>query len=87
MDLFSWMVGLPAGWSGGKILKGDGMRHGHGHCDGHRGSSGGRSSHAIAGLGGRWGGIGTSVVAMIGATFLTLLAGFVNVRRLSARQL
>jgi uncharacterized membrane protein YeaQ/YmgE (transglycosylase-associated protein family) len=40
-----------------------------------------------AGLGGRWGGIGASVAALIGATFLTLLAGFVNVRRLSARQL
>jgi len=24
MYLFSWMVGLPAGWSGRKILKGDG---------------------------------------------------------------
>jgi hypothetical protein len=40
-----------------------------------------------AGLGGRWEAISTTVVAMIGAIFLTLLAGFVNGRRLSARQL
>ena len=58
MDLFSWMVGLPVGWSGGKILKRDGCGTVMDIAMGIGGSSGGRSSHAIAGLGGRWGGIG-----------------------------
>jgi uncharacterized membrane protein YeaQ/YmgE (transglycosylase-associated protein family) len=40
-----------------------------------------------AGLGGHWGAISTTIVDMIGAIFLTLLAGFVNGRRLSARPL
>jgi uncharacterized membrane protein YeaQ/YmgE (transglycosylase-associated protein family) len=39
------------------------------------------------GLGGYGGTIITTLVAMIGAVLLTLLAGLVNGRRMSARQL
>jgi len=88
MYLLSWiLVGLVAGWWGGKILKGDGYGTVMDIAMGIGGAVAGGLLMQSAGLGGRWGAISTTVVAVIGAIFLTLLAGFVNGRRLSARQL
>jgi uncharacterized membrane protein YeaQ/YmgE (transglycosylase-associated protein family) len=88
MYLLSWIiVGLLAGWLGGRILRGDGYGMVMDIAMGIGGAVAGGLLMQSAGLGGRWGAISTTVVAMIGAIFLTLLGGFVNGRRLSARQL
>jgi uncharacterized membrane protein YeaQ/YmgE (transglycosylase-associated protein family) len=84
----SWIVvGLVAGWLGGKILKGDGYGTVMDIAMGIGGAVAGGLLMQSAGLDGHWGAISTTVVAVIGAIFLTLLAGFVNGRRPSARQL
>ena len=88
MQILWWMmVGLVAGWSAGKILKGDGygplMDIAMGIC----GAISGGLLIETAGLNGYRGTIVTTLVAMIGAVLMTLLAGFVNGRRMYARQL
>ena len=88
MYFLSWIiVGLIAGWSAGKILKGNAygpfMDIGMGIC----GAVAGGMLMRSAGFGGYGGTIITTVVALIGAVLLTLLAGFVNGRRMYARQL
>ena len=88
MYFFSWIiVGLLAGWLGGKILKGDGYGLFMDIVMGIGGAVAGGLLMRSAGLGGYWGAISTTLVAMIGAVVLTLLAGFVNGRRLYERQL
>jgi uncharacterized membrane protein YeaQ/YmgE (transglycosylase-associated protein family) len=88
MYLLSWIVvGLIAGWLGGKILKGDGYGTVMDTAMGIGGAVAAGLLMQSAGLGGYWGAVSTTIVAMIGAIFLTLLAGFVNGRRLSTRQL
>ncbi len=88
MYLLSWIiVGLVAGWLGGKILKGDGYGTFMDIAMGIGGAVAGGLLMQSAGLGGYWGTFGTTLVALIGAVLLTLLAGFVNGRRMSARQL
>ena len=88
MYLLSWIiVGLVAGWSAGKILKGN--TYGP-LMDIGMGVAGAVAAGFImrsAGLRGYGGMVITTLVAMIGAVLLTLLAGFVNGRRLYARQL
>jgi uncharacterized membrane protein YeaQ/YmgE (transglycosylase-associated protein family) len=88
MYFVSWIVvGLVAGWFGGKILKGNTygpiMDIGMGIC----GAIAGGLLMQSAGFSGYKGIILTTFVAMIGAVVLTLLAGFVNGRRMFARQL
>jgi len=88
MYFLSWIiVGLVAGWSAGKLLKGDGygpfMDIAMGIC----GAVVGGMLMRSAGYGGYGGTIITTLVAMICAVLLTLLAGIVNGRRMSARQL
>jgi uncharacterized membrane protein YeaQ/YmgE (transglycosylase-associated protein family) len=88
MYFVSWIVvGLVAGWFGGKILKGNAygpfMDVAMGIC----GAVAGGLLMRSAGFGGYRGIILTTFVAMIGAVVLTLLAGFVNGRRMLARQL
>jgi uncharacterized membrane protein YeaQ/YmgE (transglycosylase-associated protein family) len=81
------VIGICAGWLGGKILKGDGYGR---FMDIAMGIGGAVASGILmqsAGLRGTVGAISTTLVAMIGAVVLTLLAGFVNGRRLDARQL
>ena len=87
MYLLSWVfVGLVAGWFAGKILKG----HDYGPIMdlvmGMGGAVAGGLLMRSAGLGGYGGTILTTLVAMIGAVLLTVLAGFVNSRRMYARQ-
>ena len=88
MYFASWIVvGLVAGWFGGKILKGNTygpiMDIGMGIC----GAVAGGLLMQSAGFSGYKGIILTTFVAMISAVVLTLLAGFVNGRRVYARQL
>lgn len=88
MHFVSWiMVGIAAGWLAGKILKGDGygplMDIAMGIC----GAVAGGLLIGSAGFIGYRGPVVTTLVAMIGAVLLTLLAGFVTGRRLYARQL
>jgi uncharacterized membrane protein YeaQ/YmgE (transglycosylase-associated protein family) len=88
MYFLSWIiVGLVAGWSAGKILKGRGygplMDIAMGIC----GAVAGGLLVRSVGLGAYRSASFTTLVAIIGAVLLTLLAGFVNGRRLYARQL
>jgi uncharacterized membrane protein YeaQ/YmgE (transglycosylase-associated protein family) len=88
MYFLSWIIiGLVAGWSAGKILKGNTygpfMDIAMGIC----GAVAGGMLMRSAGFAGYGGAIITTFVAVIGAVLLTLLAGFVNGRRLYARQL
>ena len=88
MYFLSWIiVGLVAGWSAGKLLKGNGygpfMDIAMGIC----GAVVGGMLMRSAGYGGYGGTIITTLVAMNCAVLLTLLAGIANGRRMSARQL
>ncbi len=88
MYFLSWIiVGLVAGWSAGKLLKGNGygpfMDIAMGIC----GAVVGGMLMRSAGYGGYGGTIITTLVAMVCAVLLTLLAGIANGRRMSARQL
>src|SRR2546429_7302156 len=88
MYLLSWiLVGLVAGWLGGKILKGVGYGTVMDIAMGIGGAVAGGLLMSTPGLGGRWGAITTTGAAVIGAIFFTLPAGFVHGRRLSPRQL
>lgn len=88
MYLLSWVfVGLLAGWSVGRILKGNGYGPVMDVAMGIGGAVAGGLLMRSAGLGGYGGIIATTLVAMIGAALLTLLAGLVNGRRMYARQL
>jgi uncharacterized membrane protein YeaQ/YmgE (transglycosylase-associated protein family) len=88
MYLLSWVVvGLLAGWSAGKILKGNGYGPVMDVAMGIGGAVAGGLLMRSAGFGGYGGTIMTTLVAMIGAALLTLLAGLVNGRRMYARQL
>ena len=87
MYFLSWIiVGLFAGWSAGKILKG----HAYGPfmdiTMGICGAVVGGMLMRSAGIGGYGGTIITTLVAMLGAVLLTLLAGLVNGRKMYARQ-
>jgi uncharacterized membrane protein YeaQ/YmgE (transglycosylase-associated protein family) len=88
MYLLSWIfVGLAAGWVAGKSLKG----HSYGpFMDIAMGIGGAVAAGFImrsAGFSGYRGTAITTLVAMTAAVLLTLVAGFVNGRRLSPRRL
>ena len=84
----SWvLVGVVVGWSAGKILKGNGYGPIIDIVMGIGGAVAAGLFMQSAGLGGYMGTIVTTLVAMIGAVLMTLLAGLVNGRRMYARQL
>jgi uncharacterized membrane protein YeaQ/YmgE (transglycosylase-associated protein family) len=88
MYFLSWIiVGLVAGWSAGKILKGNACGPFMDIAMGIGGAVAGGMLTRSAGFGGYGGAIITTLVAMLGAVLLTLLPGLVNGRRMSARQL
>jgi uncharacterized membrane protein YeaQ/YmgE (transglycosylase-associated protein family) len=88
MYLLSWIIiGLVAGWSAGKILKGNGYGLLMDIVIGIGGAVAGGFLIGSAGFSGYQGTIYTTLVAIIGAVLLTLLVGFVNGGRLYARQL
>src|SRR5258705_12251461 len=85
MYLLSWiLVGLVAGWLGGKILKGDGYGTVMDIAMGIGGAVAGGLLIQSPGLGGGWGALSTTGVAVVGAIFFKLLAGFVHGGRLCA---
>jgi uncharacterized membrane protein YeaQ/YmgE (transglycosylase-associated protein family) len=88
MYLISWItVGLVVGWLSGKALQGHGygplMDIAMGIC----GAVAGGLLMQSAGLSGHKGAVVTIFVTIIGAALLTLVVGFVNGRKLYARQL
>lgn len=88
MYFLSWIiVGLVTGWLAGKILKGNDYGPIMEIVMGIGGAVAGGLLIQSADLGGYVGIITTTLVAMIGAVVLTLLAGLVNGRRMYARQL
>jgi len=88
MYFVSWIiVGLVAGWFGGRILKGNTYGPFMDVGMGIGGAVAGGLLMQSAGFSGYRGIVLTTFVAMIGALLLTLVAGFVNGRRMYARQL
>jgi uncharacterized membrane protein YeaQ/YmgE (transglycosylase-associated protein family) len=88
MYFLSWIiVGLVVGWLSGKILSGNGYGPFMDIVMGIGGAVAGGLLMQSVGLGGYQGTIATTLIALIGAVLLTLLAGFVNGRRIYARQL
>lgn len=88
MYFLSWIiVGSVAGWSVGKILKGNGYGPLMDIVIGIGGAAAGGLLTRSAGFSGYRGTLYTTLAAIIGAVLLTLLVGFVNGRRLYARQL
>jgi uncharacterized membrane protein YeaQ/YmgE (transglycosylase-associated protein family) len=87
MYFLSWIiVGLIAGWSAGKILKGNGYGPLTDITIGIGGAVAGGFVMRAAGFSGYGGTIYATLVAIIGAVLLTLLVGYTNGRRLYARQ-
>jgi uncharacterized membrane protein YeaQ/YmgE (transglycosylase-associated protein family) len=88
MYLLSWIIiGLVAGWSAGKILKGNSYGPLMDIVIGIDGAVGGGFLMRSAGFSGYQGTIYTTLVAIIGAVLLTLTVGFVNGRRVYVRLL
>jgi uncharacterized membrane protein YeaQ/YmgE (transglycosylase-associated protein family) len=88
MYLLSWIIlGLAAGWSIGKLFEGNDYGPLMDLTIGIGGAIGGGFLMRSAGFSGYRGPIYTTLAAIIGAVLLTLLVGFVNGRRLYARQL
>ncbi len=88
MYLLSWVfVGLSAGWLAGKALKGETYGPPMDVAMGIGGAVAAGFLMRSVGFAGYRGTAITTLVAMMGAILLTLTVGFVNGRRLSARQL
>lgn len=88
MYLLAWIfVGAVVGWGAGRVLQGNGYGALMDILMGVGGAVAGGFLMRSAGFGGYGGTILTTLVAMIGAVLLTLLAGYVNGRRIYARQL
>ena len=88
MYFLSWIIiGLVAGWSTGKILEGNGYGPLMDIVLGIGGAVAGGFLTRSAGFSDYRGTIYITLVAIVGAVLLTLLVGFVNGRRLYARQL
>jgi uncharacterized membrane protein YeaQ/YmgE (transglycosylase-associated protein family) len=89
MYLLAWiLIGAVVGWGTGRVLQGNGYGPFMDALMGVGGAVAGGFLMRSAGLVGGYGGtIVTALVAMIGAVLLTMLAGFVNGRRIYARQL
>jgi uncharacterized membrane protein YeaQ/YmgE (transglycosylase-associated protein family) len=86
MYLLAWTVlGAVVGWGAGRVFQGNGYGP---LMDTHMGIGGGvvgGFAMSSAGLGGYGGTIITTLVAMVGAVLLTVLAAYANGRRLCAR--
>ena len=88
MYFLSWIIiRLVAGWSAGKILKGNGYGPLMDIVLGIGGAVAGGFLMRSAGFSDHRGTIYSTLVAIVGAVLLTLLVGFVNGRRLYGRQL
>ena len=88
MNLLAWVViGAVVGWGAGRVFQGNGYGPLMDILMGIGGAVvGGFAMHSV-GFGGYGGAIITSLVAMVGAVLLTVVAAYVNGRRIFARQL
>jgi uncharacterized membrane protein YeaQ/YmgE (transglycosylase-associated protein family) len=88
MYLFAWiLVGAVVGWGAGRVFQGNGYGPFMDSLMGVGGAVAGGYVMRSAGFAGYRGTVVTTMVAMIGAVLLTMLAAFVNGRRVYARQL
>ena len=88
MYLLAWIVvGAVVGWGAGRVFQGNGYGPLMDILMGIGGGVVGGFAMSFAGLGGYRGTIITTLVAMVGAVLLTVLAAYVNGRRLYARHL
>ena len=88
MYLLAWIViGAVVGWGAGKVFQGNGYGPLMDILMGIAGGVVGGFAMRSVGLGGYGGTIITTLVAMVGAVLLTVLAAYVNGRRILARQL
>jgi uncharacterized membrane protein YeaQ/YmgE (transglycosylase-associated protein family) len=88
MYLLAWIViGAVVGWGAGRVFQGNGYGPLMDSLMGIGGGIVGGFLTRIAGFDGYGGTIVTSLVAMVGAVFLTALAAYINGRRIYARQL
>ena len=88
MYLFAWiLVGAVIGWGAGRIFQGNGYGPFMDSLMGIGGAVAGGFVMRSAKFPGYRGTVLTTMVAMIGAVLLTMLAAFANGRRVYARQL
>jgi uncharacterized membrane protein YeaQ/YmgE (transglycosylase-associated protein family) len=88
MYLLAWIViGAVVGWGAGRVFQGNGYGPLMDTLMSMGGAVVGGFAMSSAGLGGYGGTIITTLVAMVGAVLLTVLAAYVNGRRLYARHL
>lgn len=79
-------IGVLVGWAAGRILEGNGYGPWMDAVMGIGGAVAGGLLMRSAGLHGFSGTVATSMVAVIGATLLTVVVGFANGRRIYVRQ-
>jgi uncharacterized membrane protein YeaQ/YmgE (transglycosylase-associated protein family) len=88
MYLLAWLgIGAVVGWGAGKVFQGNGYGPFMDILMGAGGAVVGGFLMRSAGFGGYGGVIVTTMVVMVGAALLTVLAAYVNGRRIYARQL
>ena len=88
MYLLAWIViGAVVGWGTGRVFQGNGYGPFMDILMGVGGAVAGGFLMRSTGFGGYGGAIVTTMVAMIGAALVTVLAAYVNGRRVYARQL
>jgi uncharacterized membrane protein YeaQ/YmgE (transglycosylase-associated protein family) len=88
MYLLAWIViGAVVGWGSGRVFQGNGYGPLMDTLLGIGGGIVGGFLTRVAGFDGYGGTIVTSLVAMVGAALLTVLAAYANGRRVYARQL
>lgn len=88
MYLLAWIVvGAVVGWGTGRVFQGNGYGPFMDTLMGVGGAVVGGLLTRSVGFGGYAGTIITALVAMIGAALVTMLAAYVNGRRVYARQL
>jgi uncharacterized membrane protein YeaQ/YmgE (transglycosylase-associated protein family) len=88
MYLLAWIViGAVIGWGTGRVFQGNGYGPLMDMLMGIGGAVVGGFALSSAGLGGYGGTIITTLVVMVGAVLMTVLAAYINERRIFARQL
>ena len=88
MYLLAWIViGAVVGWGAGRVFQGNGYGPLMDTLMGIGGGIVGGFLTRVAGFKGYGGTIVTSLVAMVGAVFLTALAAYINGKRIYVRQL
>jgi uncharacterized membrane protein YeaQ/YmgE (transglycosylase-associated protein family) len=88
MFLLTWIfIGAIVGWGAGKVLQGDGYGPFMDVAMGIGGAIGGGFLMHSANIGGFFGIMVTTLVAVVGALVLTIVAALANGRRIYASQL